>query len=684
MKRIIVSLIICLSILVPALAKTKKAVQTDFQPELQNRMEPPEGFNPDNFEPGQRPPEPPEGTPPEGFEPNGFEPGKMPPDGIPPEGFNPGNFKPGQMPQELESSKETPSYEYQETTGQNPQDLYSNFTASAKIQINFSGKDATIIAGGKSFVTENQTVQIGKDVTGLSKEITISRQDGINEAQGITIEFKGDEKLEYILSGSFEGTFILKNKNADCSLVLNNVKITSSQNGPAIRTTSDYTRTFFVVPEGTVNTIADSRTLETDLLDDKKGSIYAKGTLIFTGTKADEEKYGSLKVINNGYKHAVYSKDYIRIANLNLEVSCAGRDCIRSLNGVIIDSGKISLTGTGTIYDDESVGIKVEGEDADEDEKTVTYSKGCGFIIINGGNLTIDTIGKGITAHWKVDETFITNQEYTQKDCNKSLLLDAPFMKNAVDLSEPNPFVTINGGNITITTKGQPTDDLSPEGIEAKNNLLINNGKITITSTDDALNAGGGIKIAGGQINVVSSLNDAIDANGTKGIEISGGIVVAVANQMPECAFDCDNNVFKITGGIVLGLGTSNYSNPTKNECTQNVIVASSSKIPSNQTFAVIDSHKNPVFAYTFPQTVSRTYEVMIFSSPLLQTSTEKYTIVQNVKTVQGEQFDSTGLFTNIKSLKGGTNSTDFTIDSSVTTLGQTNNFGPREGPRHF
>ena len=41
-----------------------------------------------------------------------------------------------------------------------------------------------------------------------------------------------------------------------------------------------------------------------------------------------------------------------------------GRDCLRSLNAVIIDGGNINLEGKGSVSDDESVGIKVEGEDA--------------------------------------------------------------------------------------------------------------------------------------------------------------------------------------------------------------------------------------------------------------------------------------------------------------------------------
>ena len=73
--------------------------------------------------------------------------------------------------------------------------------------------------------------------------------------------------------------------------------------------------------------------------------------------------------------------------------------------------------------------------------------------------------------------------------------------------------------------------------------------------------------INGGAIYAYSSKNDAIGSNGSSGITINGGVIVALGLKTPECAFDCDQNPFKIRGGILVGLGTSNFSSPTN--CTQ-------------------------------------------------------------------------------------------------------------------
>lgn len=557
------------------------------------------------------------------------------------------------------------------------EDLYENFTADGTVYVSFDGTSVTANIAGQSEVTAtSEETSLGKI---SDKKVTIitstnteagTDDDGneIDEASnGIILQYKGTGKIKYVLSGTYTGTVFIKNKNADAALVLNNVNITSDNGaGPVLRFSSQQ-RTFIVSPAGTENTLTDTRVLNQSntMYDDKKGSVYSKGALIFTG-ETSSSAGGNISIINKGYKHAVYSKDYVRIANLSLNVSVngvKGRDCIRALNAVIIDNGNISLTGKGTLEDDESVGIKVEGEDVDEDDLTVEYTAGAGFVIINGGKLTINTVAKGITAHWKSSESVISNANYTAT-ANESLLYST--FLNGTSATTPNPYVEINGGIINITTTGEPyegaTDDdpsCSPEGIESKGNLTINAGTITLNCTDDAINAAGNITINGGAIYAYSSKNDAIDSNGSSGITINGGVIVALGIKTPECAFDCDQNPFKIRGGILVGLGTSNFSSPTN--CTQGSFVLASSHYGSaNTTFAIVDSNDDPVFVYTLP---AYTGQVMILSSPLITTNTS-YTIKTGVTVDGGSRFHN--LYTSLPSISGGSTSlSDISLSSS-------------------
>ena len=565
------------------------------------------------------------------------------------------------------------------TTGYVKDDLYENFEADGTVYITLNETSASVTKTDGS-ISES--------------DIKISNTENSAEdeaAKGLEIQYKGKLKLKYVLSGSYTGTVFIKNKSADAAVVLNGVNITSADGaGPVLRFSSEK-RTFIVVPAGTTNTLTDTRELNQSntMYDDKKGSVYSKGTLIFTG-ESSTTTGGTLNIVNTGYKHAVYTKDYVRIADLTLNVTVqgeTGRDCIRALNAVIIDGGNINLKANGTITDDESNGIRVDGEDADDDDMTVEYTAGAGFIIINSGNINITTVAKGITAHWKSAKSVIGDSSYTET-ANNSILCKS-LLKNTT-ATTPDPYVEINGGTINITTTGEPyegqTDDdpsCSPEGIEAKANLTINAGTITLNTTDDSINAGGNLTINGGAIYACSQKNDAMDANGSNGITINGGVIVAIALNMPECAFDCDEKPFTVNGGTVIGLGTDMFTAPTSGK--QTTLVLSSSSVGSaNSTMAVVDKNGNPVFVYTLP---ANTGSIIILSSPELKTDTE-YSIKTGVtiKDTTATRFHN--LYTTLPKISGGTNTlTGITTTSSNTIYTDSNagsgfgNFGGRGGP---
>lgn len=574
-------------------------------------------------------------------------------------------------------------------------DLYENFTADGVVYLTFDGSDVSAkIEGGEAVSLSSEESSLG-EISGtkvtayISENVSEDEANGIDaSSNGVVVQYKGEGKIKYVLSGSYTGTVFIKNKKSDAAVVLDNVSIESDGGaGPVLRFSSEK-RTFIVVPSGTSNVLTDTRVLnqQETMYDDKKGSVYSKGAVIFTGESSGSSG-GYLSIINSGYKHAVYSKDYVRIADLSLDVTVSGetgRDCIRALNAVIVDGGKINLTGNGTLEDDESVGIKVEGEDADDDEMTVEYTAGAGFVIINGGEINIKTVAKGITAHWKSSESVIGDSNYTE-DANKSLLC-ATFLKNT-SMTAPDPYVEINGGIINVTTTGEPyegqTDSdpsCSPEGIEAKGNLTVNAGTITLKCTDDALNAGGNVVINGGALYAYSSKNDAIDANGSDGITINGGVVVALGLNVPECGFDCDQNPFTVNGGLLVGLGSDNYSSP-ESSAQSTVVLGSSVYGSAGSTMALVDGNGNPVFVYTLP---SSTGSVMILSSPEIKTGTE-YKVLTGVSVSGGTRFHN--LYTTLPSVSGGeSSSVSFTTSTSAyvytdSSAGQGGMFG---GPGGF
>ena len=490
------------------------------------------------------------------------------------------------------------------------------------------------------------------------------------------------------VTGTLSSGHIAVKSDADTpvavELYLNGVTITSG-NYPAIEVKCEAQT--FVVLNGT-NTLTDGRTYgngygddytdtEADATDDiayttswvedgedTKGTLYSKGQMLFSGS-------GSLAV-TSAYKHCIYSKDYIHVYDGTITTTNSGRNGIQCVNGFIMDGGTISITGTGKNTNNESRGIIVEGS---EDQP------GEGFIIINGGTLTSNTYSKGISAKWDIDE-----------DAETSATTDDPY-----------PYLMINGGTVTVTTTATPQDDssstytftdadgvsttettsISPEGLEGKQDVFITGGTVKITTTDDCINASsssGVVKISGGTIYAFSSDNDAIDSNGT--LTITGGTIVALTTTTPECAFDCDQNAFTITGGLLVGIGTSNYSNPTASSCTQNAVVVAASYAPAGGTMAIVNG-SDCVFAFTVPtlSTIasiggSNTYDVMVLSSPNIKSNTT-YTIYKNA-TVTGDTFN--GLYNGSMSYSAGTSTGTFTTSSTVTTVGSISNGGSQEG----
>ncbi len=331
------------------------------------------------------------------------------------------------------------------------------------------------------------------------------------------------------------------------------------------------------------------------------GSTYkAGGTEDMKGALFSEGQLifsgGGKLTVKSNYGHAIASDDYIRIIDAVITVTGAVKDGLHANDAIIIDGGTLDITSTD------------DGIQCDE-----------GYIVINDGSLNINSTGKAITASYDTDNTI-------------------------------DPYLTINGGRIVINTKD--------EGIESKSVLTINGGTIEIKSTDDGINAGKFIYINGGDIYAQSTSNDGIDSNGP--ITITGGRVLAIGAQSPETGIDCDNSTFKITGGLVLGLG-GGTSVPTASVSTQYSVVMSGST--AGQIISLLSADNTE--ALTFQVPIARS--TMLFSSPKLKAG-QTYTLYTGGAVTGAEEFF--GIYTSGSYEPGTKSSTTFTTSSVVTRIG--------------
>lgn len=338
----------------------------------------------------------------------------------------------------------------------------------------------------------------------------------------------------------------------------------------------------------------------TNTLED--GTTYATSTEDQKGTFFSEGQLifsgsGTLNIVGNN-KHGIAADDYVRVQSGTITVTKAASDGIHTNDGVYIDGGNLNITASS------------DGIEAEE-----------GHIIINTGTITVNVADDGIVASYDTDDTI-------------------------------DPYVVINGGTITITTTGE-----GGEGIESKSKLTINDGDIYIKAVDDAINAADAIYINGGNIVAYSTTNDGIDSNGT--LTVTGGKVFAIGAKSPEEGFDCDNNTFKITGGLLIGAGGAT-SSPTATVSTQASAILGAGN--SGTIYSVLDSDNAEVM--TFKSPVSFT-TLLLSGSKFSSGKTYKLVTVSAV--TGASEFNGLylgGTFSN------PTLSSSFTLTSMVTKIG--------------
>lgn len=142
------------------------------------------------------------------------------------------------------------------------------------------------------------------------------------------------------------------------------------------------------------------------------------------------------------------------------------------------------------------------------------------------------------------------------------------------------------------------------EGLEAAD-LRIDSGSISITATDDCLNAANSdlsdysftMEINGGTISAFSSAGDGLDSNGT--LTITGGTVsVWTASTMDNQPLDADG-ALTISGGTVFAAGGSGGMGMSLTDSQAYLTVSGDRLISEGGALCVTDSTGEPLYSET-------------------------------------------------------------------------------------
>lgn len=328
-------------------------------------------------------------------------------------------------------------------------------------------------------------------------------------------------KMAYRVSGNCSNGSLKIYSTKKFQLAFNGLKLTNPK-GPAINIQSGKT-IYTTLAAGTTNTLCDGETYADPAYsegapEDQKGTFFSEGQIVFSGT-------GTLNVTSYG-GHAICSDDYIRVRSGKINILAAAKDGINTnemfrVGRMASSAPVITVNATG------------DGIDC-----------GKGNILIEAGDITVNTIDDGIVASY---------EEFTDATIDPSITIRGGFLKvNTTGEKgmaiKSNANYTQTGGTIQISTKG--------------------NGSKAINSEKDAA-------FTGGKLTAILEGSVSSDSSSTAGIKCTGNLTITDGTIGINCsgtgakAINADGNVVIDNGTITLLSTGKNYNNGADDKKTR-------------------------------------------------------------------------------------------------------------------
>ena len=314
-------------------------------------------------------------------------------------------------------------------------------------------------------------------------------------------------KMAYKIQGSCSNGSLKIYSEKKFQLALNGITLTNPK-GPAINIQSGKT-VYVTLATNKTNTLCDGETYAEPAYsngeaEDQKGTFFSEGQLIFSGT-------GTLDVTSYG-GHAICSDDYIRIRSGNINIKSAAKDGFNTNDIFRVGRTKDSAP---------AITVNASGDGID---------CGKGNILIEAGEMTINTVDDGITTSYdsltdntidpsitirggfvKINTTgekgmaLKSNANYTQTGG----IIQCQTKGNGSKSVNCEKDFILTGGKLTALTDGDISSDSSATaGIKCEGNCTITDGVIEISCTGKgakAINANGNIIIDNGQITLLAT-----------------------------------------------------------------------------------------------------------------------------------------------------------------------------------
>lgn len=407
--------------------------------------------------------------------------------------------------------------------------------------------------------------------------------------------------------------------------------------------------------QNTAWTAATTITLSGDTATVSGSGAYANGGSVTIASAGYYDVTGTLtdgSLIVDAGKNA---KVFLRLNGVT--ITCSDDAAIRVDQAdkvfLTLAEGTENTVTSGETYSEAALADKTDGAIFAHDDLTINGS----------GALTVTAAYKhGIAAN---DSLRITGGKITVTapadtvHVNDSLHITgaAITLSAGDDAIHSDTSVAILGGSLTVNT--------CCEGIEAPE-ILIEDGAVTVTSTDDGINACGtetsdgslpSVTISGGTVTLLNPSGrdaDGIDSNGN--IDINGGLVyISLVGDGGNCALDYgseNGGACRINGGTVVACGGSTMLETMSENSAQPSLLYAGTTQAAGTEITLQDSNGETLLTYAAPNSFS----AVLVSCPEMQTgSTYTLTLGDTAQEITLTQVDTTyGVSGNMGGNMGG------------------------------
>ena len=376
---------------------------------------------------------------------------------------------------------------------------------------------------------------------GATAKVDQKVKDSVNvTVSGANVEIESlykSHKLTLLLTGkSDDGQLVLKTAGK-AKVKLDNLTLTSQEGAPLWL--KNKKKVEVVAAKGTMNTL--TITACNDTANHKAATIWAKDKLLLSGK-------GTLNVIATGD-------------------GCRG---IKSKKDITIEELTLSVTTSGNNLGEKPFGFGGEGMPpfGNDSIKPGNFPMpdfggqmpNFGGQMPDFGNFQIPDFGDGFPPF---------GSDSTMEEGMGGFTGKHKYIASTKGIASKGK-ITINSGVVTVRTSTP-----GAEGIEGKQGVEFNGGKVDVLATDDAVNANATIAFNGAEVTARSTGNDAVDANPKTGfftpfggnnntvsegadtaIVVRGGSIYAWSQVgSPEEGLDCDFSPIVIEGGKIFSVG---------------------------------------------------------------------------------------------------------------------------------